>query len=65
MSPFEAYISAFSRCYPGKTVEFRRAPRHMGGGWWVVINGERGDHPLQLSDIESATKDFNRGKAIS
>lgn len=56
------YINAFLSCYPQKRVELRPAPRRIGGGWWVIINGERGDRPLSDSELESAVRDFNRGK---
>lgn len=57
-----SYSSAFSRCYPGKTISFKRAPHSQ---WWVVINGDQGARPLSLAEIESSTRDFNRGKVVA
>lgn len=58
---FSDYIAAFSRCYPGKTVTLRMA---RDGGYWVLINGEKGERPLTEKEITSATRDFNRGYAV-
>jgi len=55
-----AYLAAFSRCYPEKEASLKPA---RGGGYWVLINGERGERPLTTGEIISSTKDFNRGYA--
>ena len=63
-SAFDAYKEAFNRCYPAAHVEVKRAGGAARGGepkFNVVINGDRGDLPMTLWDLQEATRAFSYG----
>lgn len=60
---YDAYIQAFHRCYPHKSVSI--APKRQRNGevmHRVIIDGEGGDILLTADDLKFATRMFNRGK---
>lgn len=56
-----SYEEAFRKCYPAHSVRLKPTKLHDGDwGWWIVINGERGDRPLTDRELVEATKSFLR-----
>jgi len=51
-----AYRDAFSRCYPGKSVEFKRGKDDTT---WIIIEGDKGTRPLTNNEVEEAIEGFN------
>lgn len=58
----EAYAAAFTKCYPTYAVTFERAKKTEAGAarFHVVLNGDKGNRPLTLDEINEATADFSR-----
>lgn len=54
-----AYEPAFGRCYPQRKLGFRPG---RNGTIHVIIDEQEGDRPLTPEEMESAVRDFNRGK---
>lgn len=52
-----AYADAFSKCYPGKSVDFKPG---KDGSTWVLIEGDKGTRPLSTSDVLEAVEMFER-----
>ena len=52
-----AYAEAFQACYHDKNVGFQKA---KGNAYHVVINGDKGDITLNLSDLQEATRNLQR-----
>jgi hypothetical protein len=50
------YRDAFTRCYPGTSVEFKKA---KDDGTWIVIDGDKGPRPLTPSEVNEAIEGFN------
>jgi hypothetical protein len=57
----ESYRNAFESCYPQHRLELKRGKMKNGGtGYWVVIDGEKGDRPLSTEEILDAINMFTR-----
>ena len=52
-----AYTEAFQSCYHDKTVTFQKA---KGNAYNVVINGDKGDITLSLSELQEAMRNLQR-----
>lgn len=51
-----AYSDAFSRCYPGKSLEFKRGKEDTT---WILIDKDKGSRALSTSEVIEATEAFN------
>lgn len=60
MNFLQAYKDAFLKCYPQKTIAFKRSRvrQHEPMRWFVVINGDKGDRAFTEEELVSATRDF-------
>lgn len=61
---YGAYLEAFSRCYPQKTVALQTKRVQGETRYKVVIDGDAGpaDCLLTVADLRDATRLFNAGK---
>ncbi len=50
-----AYVEAFTKHYPNYRVEFKPT---KGDKYFVLINGDNGGLPMDLSDLQEATRNF-------
>jgi hypothetical protein len=57
----DAYLESFAKCYPEKNVMIIPAKRGAKSKTYrIVIDGDKGNLELSLSDLEEATVAFNR-----
>ena len=54
-----AYLEAFERCYPGGRCVVRPAKDEC---YWVIIDGNRGDRPLHITELREAARMLNAGR---
>lgn len=56
------YAAAFNKHYPTYAVTFERAKKTPDGAarYHVVLNGDKGNLPMTMADMEEATRNFNR-----
>lgn len=55
------YRQGFEKCYPQHRLELRAVTLHGGfPGFYIYINGDRGDRPLSEAEMASAAVDFLR-----
>lgn len=56
-----AYRDAFQRCYPTYTVTFGKTKSRDGGAQYnVILNGDKGNRPMTLTEISEATAALSR-----
>jgi hypothetical protein len=61
MTSVEAYLQAFSKHYPAKTVSIRGKRQQNGGRMYaVLIDGDSGGMLLSENDLREATRMFNK-----